>query len=232
AGVTTVSSIADIPDKATVIFSAHGVTPETYEQAKAKGLKVIDTTCGWVKKAQRVAKQLFDEGRQVVIIGDKGHTEVKGLIGWSGGSARVIQDIGDIKALGEIKGTKKIKLGVLAQTTQSEERFDKIVLELKKQFSDVVSHNTICDATDKRQSAAIELARQVDLMLVVGDKMSANTKRLTELCAKTKTETHQIQTVAELDNNWLIGKTKVGLTAGASTPDSVIKAVVDKLNVC
>ncbi|MFH1541570.1 MAG: 4-hydroxy-3-methylbut-2-enyl diphosphate reductase [bacterium] len=229
AGVKTVSSIAEIPNGSTVIFSAHGVTPQTYDQAKAKQLVVIDTSCGWVKKAQRVAKQFHEAGRQVIIIGDKGHTEVKGLIGWAGGAAPVIEDIKDIEGLGDM-GIKGI--GVLAQTTQSEKRFNKIVAELKKKFTDVKAINTICDATAKRQSAAIELAQKVDLMLIIGDQLSANTKRLTELCAQTGTETHQIQTVNEMDSRWRDRKIeRIGITAGASTPDWVIQAVVDTLNV-
>ncbi|MFH1825904.1 MAG: 4-hydroxy-3-methylbut-2-enyl diphosphate reductase [bacterium] len=226
AGVKTVSSLSEIPEQATVIFSAHGVPPQVYEEAKSRKMKVIDTSCGWVKKAQKIAKQFADEDRQVVIVGDKGHTEVKGLVGWAGGGAKVIEGIEDIK------GIEGKKIGILAQTTQSEERFMSIVASLRERFQDVKAHNTICDATAKRQNAAVELAQKVDLMLVIGDKMSANTKRLTELCAQTGTETHQIQTSKELNSLWLKGKSEVGLTAGASTPDWVVQEVVNRLNVC
>ncbi|MFC1571953.1 4-hydroxy-3-methylbut-2-enyl diphosphate reductase [Candidatus Margulisiibacteriota bacterium] len=236
-GVRAVKSISQIPDdaKGTLLISAHGVPPEIYEEAKAKGLRVVDTTCAWVKKAQRIAKELAEEGRQVVIIGDKDHPEVKGLIGWTQGQAKVIENISDISV---ISGKKS---GVLAQTTQSEEHFKNTVAEIKKQVKDVKEFNTICGATSKRQNAAIELAKKVDLILVIGDKMSANTKRLTELCSKTGTETHQIQTVQELDQRWLAPRLRsgqdgkmerIGITAGASTPDWVVKEVVDRLNIC
>ncbi len=230
--VKTVKNLSEIPANSNgiLLISAHGVPPEVYQEAKKLGLEVVDTTCAWVKKAQRIAKQLADEGRSVIIVGDKNHPEVKGLVGWSGGVARVIEGAGNIREYQGISGN--IRVGVLAQTTQSEEHFKKIVAEIKKKVKDVKEFNTICGATSKRQNAAEELAQKVDLILVIGDKMSANTKRLTELCAKTGTETHQIQTVKELDPAWLAGKKKAGVTAGASTPDWVIKEVVDKLNIC
>ncbi|MFH1361901.1 MAG: 4-hydroxy-3-methylbut-2-enyl diphosphate reductase [bacterium] len=238
AGVKTVKAISEIPanSQGILLISTHGVPPEIYTEAKAKGLGVIDTTCPWVKKAQKIAGEFAKEGRQVIIVGDKGHTEVKGLLGWSLGKGKVIEVIEDIEEIGDIKETKGIKvdkIGILAQTTQSEEHFQKIVAATKQKFPDVKASDTICGATSKRQSAATELAQQVDLMLVIGDKMSANTKRLTELCSKTGTETHQIQTVEELDSNWLKNKQKIGLTAGASTPNWVIEKVIAKLkNLC
>jgi 4-hydroxy-3-methylbut-2-enyl diphosphate reductase len=118
---------------------------------------------------------------------------------------------------------------VLAQTTQSESHFKAIVSDLKNKYSDVKQNDTICKATLMRQDAAVELAGQVDLMLVIGDKMSANTKRLTELCSKAGAKTYQIQAAGELDLNWLAGKSKIGVTAGASTPDWVIDEVIKKL---
>lgn len=224
-GAKTVKDLLEIPkdSKGILIISAHGVPPEVYEQAKESGLEIVDTTCAWVKKAQRIAKELAEEGRTIIIVGDKGHKEVIGLIGWSGGRAKVIEEIEDIK------GIRGEKIGVLAQTTQSKEHFEKIVAEIKKQAKDFKVFDTICGATSKRQKAAIELAKKVDLVLVIGDRMSANTKRLAELCTKTGAETHQIETVGDLNSSWLKDKEKVGLTAGASTPEWVIEAVTAKL---
>lgn len=226
-GAKTVKELSEIQKEAKgiLIISAHGVPPEVYEQTKELELEIVDTTCAWVKKAQRIAKQFSDEGRQVIIVGDKGHKEVVGLVGWSGGGAKVVEDIKDIQLLGDIEEIKDIKIGILAQTTQAEEHFRKMVAELKKRFEDVKEFNTICGATSKRQSAAVELAKKVDVMLVIGDRMSANTKRLTELCAQTGTETHQIQTAAELDKSWILNKGKIGITAGASTPEWVVNEV-------
>ncbi len=227
-GVGTVASLSEIPKgtRGTLLISAHGVPPEVYAEAKKLRLEIIDTTCPWVKKAQRIAKELAEEERLVIIVGDKGHPEVKGLVGWSHDRALVI---GNEAELNKISIPPEAKVGILAQTTQAVERFDQIVAGIKKMVKEVKEYDTICDATSKRQSAAVKIARQVELMLVVGDKMSANTRRLTELCAKTGTETHQLETARELDFAWLKNKQRVGITAGASTPEWVIREVVEKI---
>ncbi len=228
AGIKTVKTVSEIESdpEGIVLISAHGVPPQVYQEAKGKGLGVIDTTCAWVKKAQKVAESFADEGRLVVIVGDKGHTEVKGLIGWSKGKGVVVENLDGLKKIDLHADTK---VGVLAQTTQTEAHFKKIVAAIRGLAKDVKEYDTICGATSKRQDAAIDLARKVELVLVIGDKMSANTKRLTELCKKVGTETHQIQSVKELDAGWLKGKAKVGITAGASTPDWVIREVIEQL---
>ena len=227
-GVNAVKNLSEIPQasKGVLLISAHGVPPQIYQEAKILGLEIVDTTCSWVKKAQKITKELADEGRLVIIVGDKGHPEIRGLVGWSGGKAVVVENVKD---LDKLSLSPDEKAGILAQTTQAEEHFDKMVAELKKKIKDLKEFDTICGATSKRQNAAVDLAKKVKLMLVIGDKMSANTKRLTELCTKTGTETHQIQTVVELDPEWLKGKDKVGITAGASTPDWVIKEVIERL---
>jgi 4-hydroxy-3-methylbut-2-enyl diphosphate reductase len=227
-GVATVKDLSEIPQHSNgiLLISAHGVPPQIYEGAKKLGLEIVDTTCSWVKKAQKITKELADQDRLVIIVGDKGHPEVRGLVGWSGGKAVVVENVKDLDKL-SLSPDKKA--GILAQTTQAQEHFNKMVSDVKKKVNDLKEFDTICGATSKRQNAAVELAKKVKLMLVIGDKMSANTKRLTELCTKTGTETYQIQTVKELDPEWLKGKDKVGLTAGASTPDWVIKEVVQRL---
>ncbi len=228
AGAKIIKALNEVPDNSPgiLLISAHGVSPEIYEQAKGKGLRIIDTTCLWVKKAQKIAKELADSGKSIVIVGDRGHAEVKGLVGWSAGKALVVENATDTKSL-----TLPIDqpIGVLAQTTQSKDNFNQVVTELKNKFKNVTAFDTICGATAKRQAAAVELAKKVELMLVIGDKMSANTRRLTELCTETGTETHQIQTVEEMMIRWLDGKQRIGITAGASTPEWVIKEVVAKL---
>ena len=206
-----------------MLISAHGVVPQIYDQAKALGLTIVDTTCPWVKKAQKIAKELADKGCPIVIVGDKGHAEVKGIVGWSDGQAVIVQNPEEAAAADLPPGKC---VGILAQTTQSKENFDKVVAEIKKRHREVKVYETICGATAKRQDAAIEIAKQADLMLVVGDRMSANTKRLTELCLKTGTETYQIQSARELDKAWLKGKEKIGVTAGASTPEWVVEEIL------
>ncbi|MBU0687747.1 MAG: 4-hydroxy-3-methylbut-2-enyl diphosphate reductase [Candidatus Margulisbacteria bacterium] len=226
-GIKVVKKLVEIPAESngTLLISAHGVSPQIIEEAKALALKVVDTTCSWVKKAQKLAHELAHHGYFVVIIGDEGHPEVKGLKGWAGPNSMVISSIekaADFKPHG--------KLGIISQTTQSEQNFEDIVKILKNKAKDIKIHKTICGATSKRQNAAIETAKKVELMLVIGDQRSANTKRLTELCKKTGTETYQIQTATELNAKWLTNKEKIGVTAGASTPDWVIKEVIDKIN--
>lgn len=229
-GVRTVKALSEIQpnSKGILLISAHGVPPEIYPEAEGLGLKIVDTTCSWVKKAQRITKQLTEEGRLVIIVGDKGHPEVRGLVGWGERKAVVVEQPEDLEKLAL---TPDKKTGILAQTTQAQEHFNRMVSELKKKARNVKEFNTICGATTRRQKAAVDLAQKVDLMLVIGDKMSANTKRLTELCGKTGTETHQIQTIKELDAEWLKSKSRIGITAGASTPEWVIQEVVDRLNI-
>jgi 4-hydroxy-3-methylbut-2-enyl diphosphate reductase len=226
--VRTVAALNEIPagTRGILLISAHGVAPEIYEEAKRLSLHVIDTTCPWVKKAQKIAKQLAEEARLVIIVGDRGHPEVKALLGWSGGRGVVVENGGD---LDKLSLAPEMKIGVIAQTTQSKEHFDRMVALIKKKSGQVAEYDTICAATIKRQSAAIAIAKRVDLMLVIGDRLSANTKRLAELCAAAGSETHQIQTVEELDARWLSGKARVGITAGASTPEWIIREVLAKL---
>ena len=229
-GARSVAGLNEVPagSNGTLLISAHGVSPEIYDEAKAKGLKVIDTTCPWVKRAQNLANKMAGEGCLVVIVGDKGHAEVKGLVGWSRGQGKVVQTAADIDQLNIPAGRC---VGLVAQTTQAEEHFQALAAELKKRVPAVEVHDTICGATHKRQSAAVATARQVDLMLVIGDRMSANTKRLAELCAATGTETHQIETAADLAPGWLAGKKRVGVTGGASTPEWVIEEVLAALRM-
>jgi len=226
-GIKSVASLSEIPKGASgsLIISSHGVGPGTIEEAKRTGLNVIDTTCPWVRKAQNTAHKLAGEGYQVVIVGDKNHTEVKGIGEWAGESSAVVEEKGNLAKI-----CLSEKMGVVAQTTQSAENFEAVVGELKNRTSDLSVHNTICDATKKMQSDAVELAKRSDVMLVIGDKKSANTKRLKELCEETGTPTYQIQDAKELDDGWLDGKNRIGITAGASTPDWVIKEVVDRLH--
>ncbi|HTY13188.1 MAG TPA: 4-hydroxy-3-methylbut-2-enyl diphosphate reductase [Candidatus Omnitrophota bacterium] len=226
-GIKMVRGLDQIPQgtNGILLISAHGVAPEIYEKAKGLGLEIVDTTCPWVKKAQNLVRQLSEKGDAIVIVGDEGHPEVKGLLGWAGGKAVVVEGPDDLAGF-ESLNFFRVGIGVVAQTTQSEANFEAVVQKLREKFKDLTVLKTICGATSKRQNAAVELAKKVDLMLVVGDKMSANTKRLAELCAKTGTETHQIQDASELDLKWFGGRDRIGLTAGASTPDWVVTGII------
>jgi len=217
-GVGTVGSLDEMED-GLVIIRSHGVGPEVYEKAESRGLELVDATCPHVKKAQLSAKLLSEEGYTVVIIGEKNHPEVKSIFEWTAQDAYIIETEAEADALPSIG-----KLGVVSQTTFSGEKFRSIVSHLLEKSREIKILRTICTATDLRQTAALELAENVDVMIVVGGKNSANTSRLAQLCA-TKCKTYHIETVAELQDDWLKNVNKIGITAGASTPDWIIKEV-------
>ena len=217
-GVGTVSSLDEMAD-GLVIIRSHGVGPKVYEEAESRGLEIVDATCPHVKKAQLSAKLLSEEGYTVVIVGEKNHPEVKSIFEWTEQNAYIIETEAEVDALPPIG-----KLGIVSQTTFSGEKFRSIVSRLLEKSREIKILRTICTATDLRQAAALELAKNVDAMIVVGGKNSANTSRLAKLCA-TKCKTYHIETVAELQDEWLDHVNKIGITAGASTPDWIIKEV-------
>lgn len=225
-GIQTVKDLKEIPKEATgyLMISAHGLAPDAYEKAEKSGLKLIDTTCPWVKKPQQLAKQLVDEGYHLVIVGDRNHTEVAGIMGWAGNKAQVIEGLKDLK---KVKFHEK--MGVIAQTTQSMAHFEDIVNALASKTNELKMFNTICDATSKMQRSAVDVAKRSEVMLVIGDAKSANTRRLKELCEETGAKTYQIDSAQALDLNLLKGFDIIGLTAGASTPSYVIEEVISKL---
>lgn len=217
-GVGTVGSLDEMKD-GLVIIRSHGVGPKVYEDAESRGLELVDATCPHVKKAQLSAKLLSEEGYTVVIIGEKNHPEVKSIFEWTTRGAYIIETEAEAEKLPRIG-----KLGIVSQTTFSAERFQRIVSRLLEKSREIKILRTICTATDLRQTAALELAEKVDMMLVIGGKNSANTSRLAQICA-TKCKTYHIETVAELQDDWMKGVNKIGITAGASTPDWIIKEV-------
>lgn len=220
-GVGTVDSLDDVKE-GTIIIRSHGVGPKVYDRVEAMGLNMVDATCPHVRKAQSSARMLADEGYQVVIIGEKRHPEVKSIIEWAGDGAVAIETEEEADSL-----PKYGKLGVVAQTTFSAPKFKLIVERLLDKSSDMKILRTICTATDQRQSAAMKLATEVDLMIVIGGKNSANTTRLAQLCSD-KCKTYHIETAEELRDDWFDKIKKIGITAGASTPDWIIKEVYKK----
>ena len=221
-GVEAVNSLADAPEDGTVIIRSHGVGPQVYEEAKERDLQMVDATCPHVKKAQMAAHQLSQDGFSVVIVGEKKHPEVKSIFEWSGRNALVVETEEEAAQIAPCD-----KLGIVAQTTFSGDKFQSIVACLLNKSNDIHIIRTICTATDQRQKAAIDLAGKVDMMLVIGGKNSANTTRLAQLCAE-KTMTHHLETASELQDEWFHNIKKIGITAGASTPDWIIKEVYQK----
>jgi small subunit ribosomal protein S1 len=208
-----------------VIIRSHGVPPEIYDQGKHLNLELVDATCPFVQKAQRLAMQFAQEGRQVIVVGDKSHPEVQGIIGWTGNAGIAVENAEEARQL-PVFGA----VGVLAQTTQPEQNFREVVEVLTENNQDIAVNNTICSATGERQDAALELAEQVEVMVVVGGKNSANTKKLAKLCSGTGTPTYQVETASELEPNWFVGVERAGITAGASTPDWIIEEVLAKMS--
>lgn len=218
-GVKAVKSLAGIT-KGTVIIRSHGVHPKVLNGLRKKGLKIVDATCPFVTKAQQAAALLKGENRQVVIVGEAEHPEVIALKGYAGKNS-VVYNQNDFKV--------QKKLGVLAQTTLSAGDFVNALMSFGRQAEDLHIINTICQATKVRQQDTMRLAKDSDLMIVVGGRNSANTSRLLELCKKVGKPAYHVETEAELRSQWFKGKKKVGITAGASTPDSMVKRVVAKI---
>ena len=224
AGVSTVENLSSLKPGDFVIIRSHGVPPGVLAQARDKGLNIIDLTCPFVSKAQRDAEALKKEGYQVVVVGEKKHPEVQSILGYAGEDAVVVEKAADTEGL-ELRS----RLGVVAQTTQSYGNFSEIVLKLLRLSKEIKVFNTICSSTKERQDAARTLAGQVDVMLVVGGRNSANTSRLADLCKREGKHTYHIELADEIRREWLNGASKIGVTAGASTPDWVVEGVIKQL---
>jgi 4-hydroxy-3-methylbut-2-enyl diphosphate reductase len=228
-GVAIVGSPGELTGPA-VVVSAHGVGPDTMSLLTERGFTVIDTTCPNVGRAQHIAADMARQGLTIVIYGDSHHSEVRGLLGWAG--VRGIATL-DASAL-EPSRTPPAPagVGIISQTTQRVEEFtafaQRVCATVLAASQEVRIVNTLCDATLRRQSAAAALARTVDAMIVIGGHASANTQRLAETC-KTIVETYLVETADEIEESLLRGKKRIGLTAGASTPDSSIREVEIRL---
>lgn len=210
-GVDVISSSNDVRGKA-VVLRTHGVTPQEEEEAKRSHEIVIDATCPFVIRAHKAAETLKSEGYQVLVLGEKGHAEVLGTLGHAPGAV-CIETTKDIDAL-----TLKKKVGLVVQTTQVEAHLAEIVRYLAPRVNELRVFNTICEATEKRQDAARVLSQNVDAMIVIGGKNSANTTRLAEICREYCSHTYHVETPDELDITAFSDDLDVGITAGASTP--------------
>ncbi|OHB63255.1 MAG: 4-hydroxy-3-methylbut-2-enyl diphosphate reductase, partial [Planctomycetes bacterium RBG_13_60_9] len=212
-GLRTVGSVDEI-DSGTVLIRSHGVAPRELDRLRSKGLHIVDATCVLVKRVQQIAKQLEEEGYEVVIIGEENHPEVQGVMGCVN-DVVVVADEGDLDKL-----PSDGKLGIVCQTTQSPEHFGRMLGAIGRAgFRELKVINTLCKEAIKRQESAIALCKQVEVMFVLGGLHSANTRRLAELCKKHNRATFHLQNWDELDKNILSGKNIAGVTAGASTPN-------------
>ncbi|MGE4579623.1 MAG: 4-hydroxy-3-methylbut-2-enyl diphosphate reductase [Desulfuromonadales bacterium] len=224
-GVSVVGRVEDIHEGA-VIVRSHGITADEMADLATKGLEVVDATCPFVKKAQDHAALLSSEGYVVVLVGEEEHPEVQGIVSYAAGVEVYV--VPDQAKAEEIPRSKKI--GVIAQTTQPFENLRQVVDVCLRKSKELRVFNTICDATSVRQSEARDIARQVDLMLVIGGFNSANTNRLAQLCSEIQPRTYHVETANEIDSAWFDGVQTVGITAGASTPQWIIDEVVDRVS--
>jgi len=209
-------------------ITTHGAGPVVLSEIRARHIHVIDTTCPIVRKAQNAAKELAEAGFDVFIFGDEKHSEVKGLLGWTGDKGIAALDMKQI----DNSGKSPSHMGIISQTTQTRSAF----IEFAKQLMDMVGPkieemrlvNTLCKVTQGQQEAATKLACRSQLMIVIGGGNSANARHLVEICSPL-VETHLVETADEVDTSWLVGKQHIGITAGASTPDEAVEELIDKL---
>ena len=207
-----------------VIIRSHGVPPEIIEQAQGRGLVIKDATCPLVKRVHEIVASLRGEGYEVVVFGDANHPEVQAITGWCDNQARVVASVEEACQLQVVN-----KLGVVSQTTKDTEEFYAIVNALLPLAKEIRVFNTICSATQKRQQAAREISSWADLIIVLGDAKSSNTTTLARECKNTGVKTLQIRDASEIPVDCLPGASRVAITAGASTPDWIIKEVLDKM---
>lgn len=222
-GVGLAQSLDEI-DRGSVIIRSHGVVPQVIEDARARGLSVVDATCPYVKKVHKAASNLVHEGYDLIIVGESGHPEVEGIVGHAEGKAHVVASPQDLDGL-----TLGKRVGVVVQTTQTAANLSAVVAALAPLVSELRVVNTICAATSERQRAAASLASEADIMIVVGGKNSGNTRRLAQICHAACLKTHHIEDAAELDQSWFGGARLIGITAGASTPQAHIERVVSAI---
>jgi small subunit ribosomal protein S1/4-hydroxy-3-methylbut-2-en-1-yl diphosphate reductase len=223
-GLEVITDLEEVDPEDTVIIRSHGVGPEMKQSATERGLKIVDTTCPFVTKAQQYAARLITDGYKVVMIGDKNHPEVIGVVAHTQNQAIVLDSIAEAEKLKFIP-----RMGVVFQTTHSIGHVQEVVGALLKRGKEVRVFNTLCGATTSMQKTAIELASEVEAMVIVGGRQSANTAQLAEVCRKKNSRVLQIEAADEIHEDWFRGLTRVGVSAGASTPDEVIAEVVDRI---
>jgi 4-hydroxy-3-methylbut-2-enyl diphosphate reductase len=224
-GVVPVHSLDEIPQGSTLVIRAHGVEPGLLAEAKRRGITLLDATCPFVLKSQRYVKRLSDESYQVIIIGDREHPEVRSISAHARREPIIINSVSEAARLDGID-----KAGVVIQTTFAREHANRIIGTLESRIPNLRVYDTICQATVLRRESTLELARSVNLMLIIGGKRSSNTKRLFQMCLDAGIEARFIETAAEIDEGWFAEHHRVGLSTGTSTPDWIIDEVLERLD--
>ncbi len=224
-GAITVENVDEIPRGAKVVFSAHGSHPEDFKKAKEQGLQVLDATCPLVIKVHNEAKKYHREGRKIILVGHKGHQEVKGTTGQTD-----MEIVDDREEFVSPEWDNSIPVAVLTQTTLSVDDTQNSIRNIQNSFSDVLVRNDLCYATTNRQMAVKEISNHVEVFLIVGAQNSSNCNRLKEVAELNGVPAFLINSVEELDPKWLADVVNVGITSGASTPDSLVRGIIDFIN--
>ena len=229
-GVTVLEGEKDLRklDKGTVVIRSHGVPREICEMIEKKGLTCVDATCPFVKRIHRIVEKESGEGRRIIIIGNPGHPEVEGIMGWSHTPAAVIESAEEAEKFTCLPGEK---LCLVSQTTFNYNKFKELVEIFQKKGYNITIVNTICNATEERQTEAREIADKVDAMIVIGGKHSSNTRKLYEICRERCKSTYLIQTLDDLHLELPETAVLVGITAGASTPNNIIEEVQNYVRI-
>ena len=223
AGARVVKSLDEVPDGKPILFRAHGTLVETWDDAKSKDMNIVDATCPLVKEIHDEVLKLSKEGRKIIIIGDHGHDEVVGI-------ASQVNDAIVVSNEKEAMKLRKMKrAGVVSQSTQTIENVQKIINIIMKKVYDLNFVNTICFPTKRNQDQIKDLAKECDVMIVIGSFTSANSKRLTMLAEEINKKSYQVTDADDINIEWFAGAKTVGLSAGASTPDNIINNVLDKI---
>jgi 4-hydroxy-3-methylbut-2-enyl diphosphate reductase len=228
-GAIFVDELAEVPAGATVIFSAHGVSQAVREEAEARGLNVFDATCPLVTKVHVEVSKMRDKGLEIVMIGHKGHPEVEGTLGQSNGGMYLVETPEDVAVL---QVTDPDRLAYVTQTTLSVDDAARVVDALRARFPTITGpkKDDICYATQNRQDAVKALAPQCDVVIVVGSPTSSNSNRLREVAENLGVPAYMVDNAGEIDPQWISGKNRVGVTAGASAPEILVRAVIDRLD--
>jgi len=224
-GLRMVEGIDELEPGEIVLIRSHGVPVEILKELKKRNIRIINATCPLVARAQGMVSFLASNNYSVIIIGEKGHPEVEGLLSFGKGKASIVTSKEEIDPI-----TLDKSIGVVAQTTFSFDKFEDILGEIIKKGWEIRVFNTLCDASQRRQKAMENLSEISDVIIVIGGKNSANTRRLAEIGVKKGIETYHIESWEEVDPKWFYNKERIGITAGASTPDWVIDKVIDKIN--
>lgn len=227
-GVRFIEQLSEVPPGATVIFSAHGVSQAVREEAQARGLRVFDATCPLVTKVHMEVRRQREAGREIVMIGHRGHPEVEGTMGQVGSGIHLVETPADVA---QLRPSNPEMLAYVTQTTLSVDDASAVVAVLKQRFPAVVGpkKDDICYATQNRQDAVKFMAPQCDLVIVVGSPNSSNSNRLREVAAKRGVPAHLVDSADDIDPAWIAGKERVGVTAGASAPELLVNEVTERL---